>query len=151
MKKFILTLIATTISIQLLATPDFSKFPNHVCEYLTANYDNAVQVEQDSGVPIAVTLGISCFESGYGLSYSAKKRNNLFGISKSRFKSKKSCFVYFGKLMNSERYKSVLSIPKYQIDTWVCKIAKLGYNSHTNYAERVIKVINYINKYKQLG
>lgn len=133
-----------------MSVPDFSHFPNHVCEFLTENYINAKRVEHIYGVPSAVTLGVACFESGYGRSFRALNWNACFGIAKRKYESVESSFDDFGDLMNNERYHSILSTDLKDLSTWCNKLMILGYNHHKGYDTRLHKVILFINKRGQL-
>lgn len=64
----------------------------------------------ESPLFFSVMLAIASTESGYGKSYSAKNKNNFFGIMKNRketkdFNSPKECFEYWVKMLSTkDRY-----------------------------------------------
>lgn len=135
--------------------PDFSHFPNHVCEYLTENYINAKRVEHLYGVPCAISLGVSCFESGYGRSKIANQINNVFGMKLNGgeyrvYDSFSASFDDFGELMNNDRYSPILDVDLRDLLTWCETLQMLGYNPNKTYPQRLYAVIRYINKKDQL-
>ena len=48
--------------------------------FINRIYNDAVFVREKYGIPVALTIGQACFESGYGKSKLAKESNNFFGI-----------------------------------------------------------------------
>jgi beta-N-acetylglucosaminidase len=74
--------------------------------------DAVVEIEETYGVNALFTLSVAALESGWGNSYLARNRNNLFGIcaydnnvdAASSFASKSECVRYWGKLIANEYF-----------------------------------------------
>jgi len=138
----------------LLSTWATSQVPEHVQDFINEYTPIAKEIEKEFGVPVAVTLGISSYESGFGRSYNCKNRNNFFGMkdfsvktadknwSWKVYKNKKESFRDFGRLlMTTKRYQVLRSLDKNDYKQWAKLIAGCGYNNSENYPGRIIYLI----------
>ena len=72
-----------------------------------------VEIEEKYNINALFTLALAAHESGYGSSYLARNRNNIFGIcaydsnvdAASGFASKSDCVRYWGKLINESYFR----------------------------------------------
>lgn len=156
--KSIFLLLLATLSYCFFASfkkPSFEGYSPKKKEFLVNNYQEAVQVEELYGIPIAITLAVAIEESGWGTSRVSKELNNYFGISgrgrsKMCFDSKAASFDYFGNLLSStKRYKPLMLIRKDDIEEWVCMMSHLGYNRRKTWRDNVYSIIK-INKLDEL-
>jgi len=145
MKNVFLILFLIYSTSNLCAT----NLPKHVKEFLRIALPLATSVEEEYGVPIALTLAVASYESGYGRSYNATERNNFFGVKSRKtesgwreFKSPEASFKAFGKLLNNERYKTLREIDTDSLFKWCTKLSSLGYNKKPTYAPMLFKLIN---------
>lgn len=88
--------------------------------------------EQEHGVNAYYTLGVLSLESGFGTSWLAKNKNNLFGMRNCTFQTPERSIDYFGRLMISYRDDRNLTMtpnginPTYcELDSWCWKVVSL--------------------------
>ena len=79
--------------------------------FINRIYKDAVYIREKYGIPIALTIGQACFESGYGKSKLAIENNNFFGIKRDhkycKYKSQRQCFEdYASKVLSSRCYQT---------------------------------------------
>lgn len=89
-------------------------------------------IEEEYGVNAFYTLGVASLESGFGTSYLARNKNNLFGLMGCSFSTKSDCVDYFGRLMVNYQEKHNITMtpnginPRYcESDDWAKKVTSL--------------------------
>lgn len=134
--------------------PDFSVIePAHARAYVERIYPLAQELRDQHQMPLVVSLGIACLESGYGRSRYARQRNNHLGIRTyqsgkadyRRFTSVDDCFHYFGELLNSERYASLKEIDPSELDVYLKGLQACGFNHRDHYFKKLLVVIDFLN------
>lgn len=98
-------------------------------------------IEDEYGVNGLFAISVATLESGLGRSTLGQNRNNFYGIksgsnSWAKFDSIESGILYFGKLMNADRYKgkTIIQIaPIYCNNEWAGKVSSII----TRYVNRI--------------
>lgn len=98
-------------------------------------------IEDEYGVNGLFAISVATLESGLGRSTLGQNRNNFYGIksgsnSWAKFDSIESGILYFGKLMNNDRYKgkTITQIaPVYCNNEWAGKVSSII----TRYVNRI--------------
>ena len=133
--------------------PDFSIIePEHARAYIAKIYPHAVQVQAQQGVPIPITLGIACLESGYGRSHYAQTRHNHFGIRSyqngragyRRFSSLEDCFECFSQLFELERYAPLQTVALDDLPAFVQGLQDCGFNHRDKYRKKLLHLIAFL-------
>ena len=127
--------------------------PAHARAYVERIYPLAVQLEEQCGMPIPVSLGIACLESGYGRSHYAQKRNNHLGIRSYQggqagyrhFSSVEACFDYFGQLLSKERYAPLQAIEANDLAAYLAGLQACGFNHRDSYTQKMHTIIRFLN------
>ena len=134
--------------------PDFSVIEqDHARAYVERIYPLAVKLQTEHAMPIPVSLGIACLESGYGSSYYARKRHNHLGIRSyqggkagyRRFGSVDDCFEYFGQLLDKERYAPLQQLDAPDLPTYLASLQACGFNHRDSYTRKLLTVIEFLN------
>jgi flagellar protein FlgJ len=147
---------ATTVQVSSpvpAPSPDFSIVePEHARAYLTKIYPYAVQIHHQQGVPIPITLGIACLESGYGRSHYAQTRHNHFGIRSYQggkagyrhFSSIEDCFKTFAQLFELERYAPLRSVAPDDLPAFAQGLQQCGFNHRDKYRKKLLHLIAFL-------
>jgi len=135
-------------------------------QYIEMYSDLAVEQMIRYGIPASITLAQGCFESGDGNSYLAREANNHFGIKchsgwkgqsvKKTDDAKDECFRKYNSVEDSyldhseflrtrDRYASLFKLERTDYKGWAYGLKKAGYATASDYAERLIKVIEDYN------
>ena len=113
--------------------------------FILDNYGLASTVEAKYNVPAELVLAQASLETGFGSSYSARVRNNYFGITFStglvKFDDKSQSFQYYGSLME-RKYGHCLQL---ETEEMVECIAE-KYAEDPNYSKKVLSVIKRIKQ-----
>lgn len=131
-------------------------------KYIEKFYKLAISEMERSGIPASITLAQGCWESQNGNSRLATEGNNHFGIKcKSEWRGKKiyhdddakgECFRKYihaeasytdhtNFLMSGSRYSFLFQLDPKDYIGWANGLKKAGYATDTNYAQRLIKII----------
>lgn len=134
--------------------PDFSVIePAHARAYIERIYPLAKELQSQHHMPLVVSIGIACLESGYGRSQYARQRNNHLGIRTyqggkadyRRFSSTEDCFDYFGQLLDSKRYARLQDIDPTDLDAYLKGLQTCGFNHRDSYFKKLLIVIEFLN------
>lgn len=134
--------------------PDFSVIEqDHARAYVERIYPLALQLKKERGMPLAVSLGIACLESGYGSSYYAQHHNNHLGIRSyhngkagyRRFSSIDECFNYFGQLLGNERYAPLQDLTDADLPIYLAQLQACGFNHRSSYTKKLLTVIDFLH------
>lgn len=145
--------------------------PAHVTTFVEAYQPTAREVGDRTGVPPPIILAVSALESAWGTSELAQRSNNFFGIKikepdqaryclptreyvRNRPYTVQACFrAYekpgdsfsdFARLLTTEpRYASLLKIHREDYARWAEGLQQLGYATDPQYAEKVIRIVEY--------
>lgn len=156
-----------------LHNPEPPARPSKVENYLNSYYYLAVEVNQKTGIPIPLILGVAGLESNWGASDLAKFGNNHFGIKSKDWAGQTYCkdtqediagqrvtvnacfrkytfirdsYFDFGNfLMTRPKYDSLFRIPPENIEDWAHGLWYCGYATDYNYG---FKVYDTIQKYR---
>ena len=144
--------------------------PAKVEHYLKKYKYLSIELSQNQGVPIAITLAVAGLESNWGESQLAKDANNHFGIKvKPYWKGKKYCkqtleyedgkpikvddcfrrYSYiresywdFGAFLTTQdHYKWMLDLSKDDLAGWANGMQKGGYATDPAYAQKLMRLI----------
>jgi len=138
-------------------------------QYIERYAPLAVAEMQRSGIPASITLAQGILESGWGQSQLALQSNNHFGIKCKEYwegptvywedddfdaqgRKIKSCFRAYADpvesyrdhsefLMNNPRYAELFQYPVTDYRSWAFGLKRCGYATLTDYAERLIALI----------
>lgn len=150
------TIIIATL-LQLILTicnaQDFTQYPAHVCDFFESSLPYAEYLEERFGVPVAVTLAVSAYETGFGRSKNATERNNFFGMKDSYnddevwqcYKDKLHSYNHFGILITSGRYIELKDLQKCNYYGWCYGLQLAGYNREEDYAANLVSIIQKYN------
>lgn len=134
--------------------PDFSVIKqDHTRAYVERIYPLAQQLRTKHQMPLVVSIGIACLESGYGRSHYARHRNNHLGIRTyqsgkadyRRFSSLEDCFGYFGQLLDSERYAPLQALDSSDLPAYLAGLQACGFNHRDSYYKKLLTVIEFLN------
>jgi flagellum-specific peptidoglycan hydrolase FlgJ len=112
--------------------------------FINRIYKDAVFVKEKYGIPVALTIGQACFESGYGKSKLAKESNNFFGIRRNhkfcKYKSQRECFEdYAGSVLSARCYNVR---PKDTLQQWYKALQECKYFApNKGYIEKLNNII----------
>jgi len=135
-------------------TPNFSVIEqDHARAYVERIYPLAQQLHTQHQMPLVVSIGIACLESGYGRSRYARRRNNHLGIRTyqggkadyRRFDSLEDCFGYFGQLLDSERYVRLQALDPTDLPAYLEGLQACGFNHRDSYFKKLLTVIEFLN------
>ena len=132
---------------------DFTQYPSHVCDFFESSLPYAEYLEERFGVPAAVTLAVSAYETGFGRSKNATERSNFFGMKDAYnndevwqcYKDKLHSFNHFGIIVTSGRYKYLKNIKKSNLTSWCFGLQLAGFNTSDDYASNLIAIIKKYN------
>lgn len=112
-----------------------------VSKFINKIYKHAVMVRDSYNVPICITIGISCYETGYGTSKACKELKNWFGLRQHHkiciYEARIESFHHFGRTLNQSCYRSLK--PKTMLD-WFYAILLCNYGE-PNYIHTLNKII----------
>jgi flagellum-specific peptidoglycan hydrolase FlgJ len=131
----------------------------------------AVAEQQKYGIPASITLAQGLLESGFGKSTMATTINNHFGIkcTPHQRKQKDKCYIFeddtkydrFVKfesawasyrahslILQNERYKHLYDLESTDYEGWALGLQKAGYASDTNYAKKLVRIIELYELYE---
>lgn len=153
-------IISIFCSAQLAAQT--TTYQENVARYINTYKSLAIEEQQRSGIPAAITLAQGVHETNAGMSELATQANNHFGI-----KCKKDwtgatytytddapneCFRKYGNaldsykdhtdyLKNSPRYNSLFQLSITDYAAWAAGLKRCGYATNPKYAQMLIKII----------
>jgi len=140
--------IITIISSLLLASTLAFSQSKHETEFINKFYPLALEIEKKYNVPIFLTLSVAALESGFGTSYAAKERNNLFGLDKGKmqFETVEHSFNYFGLLLSGRisEYTAKCYAPLWKSNNWrewCINLQNSKYTTSDTYAGKLIRII----------
>jgi flagellum-specific peptidoglycan hydrolase FlgJ len=146
-------------------SPEVIEMKMSICNgYITQYLNIAIEEAEIFNIPVSITLAQGLLESNAGESKLAKKENNHFGI-----KCKNKCigcrcanysdddrfdmfriydspwhsFREHSKLILSNRYKHLTKLKRTDYKSWAKGLKKAGYATDVNYAEKLIKIIEF--------
>ncbi|MCB0547829.1 MAG: glucosaminidase domain-containing protein [Phaeodactylibacter sp.] len=126
----------------------------------------ALKEMEDYGIPASITLAQGLLESNAGHSRLSRESNNHFGIKCRRkcrgctcrnytdddiydmfrvFDSPGESYREHSTLLTSARYKHLLQLRKTDYKKWAHGLKKAGYATDKRYAEKLIKIIEFLN------
>lgn len=139
---------------------------NKCNDYVTTYAATAKEEAKLFGIPVAITLAQGLLESNAGDSKLAKNENNHFGIKcKAKcqgcrcanytddskfdmfrvFDSAWYSFREHSNLLMNDRYKHLTRLSKTDYKNWAHGLEAAGYATDTQYAEKLIKIIENLN------
>lgn len=133
--------------------PDFSIIePAHARAYISKMYPYALQVQAQQNIPVAITLGIACLESGYGSSHYAQTRHNHFGIrvykngkaGYRRFSNLDECFEFYTNMFSLERYAPLQEITFGDLPAFAQGLKDCGFNHREGYRKKLLHLIDFL-------
>jgi flagellum-specific peptidoglycan hydrolase FlgJ len=131
--------------------------------FAKAVYEIAKHYEESTGTSAIVVTAQACYESGWGSSYAARERNNIFGITSGkrafdtmatdeldletpRSKSK-DCFSYYYVLMQGSGYDHAKETG--EIGDWIQAFQDTGYHqAGSRYAKIMREIINILEEWE---
>lgn len=107
-------------------------------EFVNAMYTIGKAHEAESAIPPALFVAQACYESGYGSSRYAVKRNNLFGFIGYTYNSPEESIAAYEKTLNGKRYRHLIGGT---LKEWVYGIGPAGYCDNEDYGKELWRVI----------
>jgi len=109
-------------------------------EFVNAIYEIAKSHEERTNIPAALLTAQACYESGYGTSNYAVKKNNLFGFIGYEYASPEDSIASYEKTLTGSIYKSLMGK---DLKGWVYGIGPAGYCSDPDYGDNLWAIIEY--------
>ena len=105
-------------------------------------YEDALKIHESTGVPLAIIIGQSCLETGYGSSKLCRNNCNYFGVRRNHkymiYDSKEDSFSDYGKVMCQKCYSSLN--PK-SLGEWYNALVSCGYAESKEYIWKLKSII----------
>ena len=146
--KTILLILAISIQIQAqtaytaLGQVLLSIDNDKVSKYINKCYPHAVYVHEHFGIPISISIGQSCLETGFGTSYSYKVRKNCFGVRRNHeymiYKTIRESWEDFGSVLCKMCYKRLAPTT---IEEWLKALKACKYAKSKDYKWKVNSII----------
>lgn len=134
----LLPLHSHTHQIQEIGTFD----NRHVAEFVRSVYCEAKRVQVVYGIPLAITIGISCLETGHGSSNLCVNKCNYHGLRKYHkylsYPNKRASFDHFGRSLTSKCYKNLQPVT---IEEWKESLKCCGYYRSKTYDQKLTNLI----------
>ena len=119
---------------------------DRVSIFINKHYKAAKRLEQDYGIPPALTIAQAAIESGWGKSRLATEDNNYFGIRRNhknmKYSSIKESFEDYAAVLQNRCYN--LHAPK-NLEEWMQALEKCHYctkKGYTGHLKQIIKKYN---------
>lgn len=152
---------ALTLCLCLCTTVLFSQDKLSRSEYIEKYKEIAIEQMIQTGIPASITMAQACLESANGNSTLAREANNHFGIKCHGWQGggyyqdddeKNECFRKYNTpeesfqdhsdfLRYRDRYASLFSLEPTDYKGWAFGLKRAGYATATDYAQRLIRII----------